>query len=82
MSGAGNTQQAADAIVDLAEQIARSSPECAPLAMQIVDLAREFVQEPDRGAIQDVLDAGVLDGTLSDVETQSTASAVAKALKV
>jgi hypothetical protein len=82
MPSTGNDQQTADTIVELAEMIARSSPECAPLALQIVDLARGLGGGPDQGTIQDVLDADLLDDSLSDVDSQSTASAVAKALKV
>jgi hypothetical protein len=75
------SQPSIDAIVDLAERIARSAPDCAPLAMQIIDLARDLGGGPDQGTIQDALDAELSADTLSDMETQNAASAVARALR-
>ena len=74
-----NSQSTIDTIVDLAERIARSAPDCAPIAMQIIDLARDLGGQPDQGLIQDALDAEISADTFSDVETQNAASAVAKA---
>ncbi|HEV2605076.1 MAG TPA: hypothetical protein VGU24_15600 [Microvirga sp.] len=76
-----NSQSTIDTIVDLAERIARSAPDCAPIAMQIIDLARDLGGQPDQGLIQDALDAEISADTFSDVETQNAASAVAKALR-
>jgi hypothetical protein len=70
-----------DAIIRLAEEIGRSSPECAAKARQIVDLAQGLNTEPDRETIQDVLDAEMTDDDLSDLGTRKAASTVAKALK-
>ncbi len=76
-----NSQSTIETIVDLAERIARSAPDCAPIAMQIIDLARDLGGQPDQGLIQDALDAEISADTFSDVETQNAASAVAKALR-
>ena len=76
-----NSQSTIDTIVDLAERIARSAPDCAPIAMQIIDLVRDLGGQPDQGLIQDALDAEISADTFSDVETQNAASAVAKALR-
>ncbi len=76
-----NSQSTIDTIVDLAERIARSAPDCAPIAMQIIDLARDLGGQPDQGLIQDALDAEISVDSFSDVETQNAASAVAKALR-
>jgi hypothetical protein len=76
-----NSQSTIDTIVDLAERIARSAPDCAPIAMQIIDLARDLGGQPDQGLIQDALDAEISADSFSDVETQNAASAVAKALR-
>jgi hypothetical protein len=70
-----------DAIIELAEEIGRSSPEAAAKAMQIIDLARSLNAEPDRATIQDALDTEMIDSDLSDVRTKRAASAVAKALR-
>jgi hypothetical protein len=70
-----------ETIVRLAEEIGRTAPECAPKAMQIAELARELDSSPDQAAVQDALDAQTLDDDLSDVNTQSAASAVVRALK-
>jgi hypothetical protein len=76
-----NSQSTIDTIVDLAERIARTAPDCAPIAMQIIDLARDLGGQPDQGLIQDALDAEISADTFSDIETQNAASAVAKALR-
>ena len=69
-----------DTIVDLATDIARSSPECAEKAMQIADLAREFDRLPDRSAVQDALETNLVDTDLSDPRIQTTTSAVMDAV--
>ena len=70
-----------DTIVRLAEEIARTAPECASKALQIAQLARELEEQPDQATVQDALDAQALDDDLSDVSSQTAASAVVKALK-
>lgn len=71
-----------DTIIQLAEEIGRASPESATKAMQIAELARDLDLGPDQATVQDTLDAQSLDDqNLSDVNTQSAASAVVRALK-
>jgi hypothetical protein len=70
-----------ETIVRLAEEIGRTAPECAAKAMQIAELARELDSAPDQATVRDALDAQTLDDDLSDVNTQSAASAVVRALK-
>lgn len=78
MSGANQT--ILDAIVALAEEIGRTSPEAAPQAMQIIDLVRTIEAEPDQNTIQDVLDAEVGEDQLSDVSSRRAAAAVVRAI--
>jgi hypothetical protein len=67
-------------IVDLAMGIGRQCPDCADAASQIASLAGELRAGPiDRGAVQDVLEAEMGDGDLSDVRVRSTAEAVVRA---
>ena len=70
-----------ETIVRLAEEIARMAPECAPKAMQIAELARELEAAPDQATVQDAIDSKALEDDLSDISSQSAASAVVKALK-
>ena len=69
-----------DTIVELAEQIARGSPECAEKAMQIADLAREFHRAPDWTAVQDAIEVSLLDTDLSVPRIQATTTAVVSAV--
>jgi len=78
MSGANQT--ILDAIVALAEEIGKTSPEAAPKAVQIVDLVRSIEAEPDQNTIQDVLDAEVGENQLSDVSSRRAAAAVVRAI--
>ena len=80
MTSAKN-QPILDSIRHLAEEMARSSPDCASRAMQIVDLVRSLESEPDEGTVQDALSAEIDDGSFSDVSTRNAAAAVVKALK-
>lgn len=73
-------QSAIDAIIALAEEIARASPECADKAMQILDLARTLDSRPDQAAIEDAIDAGT-DGDLSDTRVRSASSAVVRSIR-
>jgi hypothetical protein len=79
MSSAKN-QSTLDAIVALAEEIARAAPDCAGQALQIVDLVRGLESEPDQDTIRDALDGQMGEGDLSDVSTQRVASEVLKAV--
>ena len=73
-------QSAIDAIVALAEEIARASPECADKAVQILDLARTLEAPPDQAAIEDAIEAGT-DGDLSDTRVRSASSAVVRSIR-
>ena len=70
-----------DAIVQLAEEIARLSPECASRAVQIVDLARSLEAEPDQNTVQDALDSQMAEDDMSGISTRNAAATVVKALK-
>ena len=59
----------ADTIIDLAMDIARASPECADKANQIAELAREVERMPDRAAVQDALEAHLVDTEASECQS-------------
>ena len=73
-------QSAIDAIIALAEEIARASPECADKAMQILNLVKGLDCSPDLAAIEDAIDAGT-DGDLSDSRVRSASSAVVRSIR-
>lgn len=79
MTSAKN-QTVLDAIVSLAEEIGRISPDCAGRAMQIVELVREMEAEPDQSTIQDALDSEVGETGLSDISSQRTATVIVRAV--
>jgi hypothetical protein len=78
--GLQNNQAALEAIVGLAEEIARTSPESADRAMQILELARSLDARPDQATIEDAIDAGT-DGDLSDSRLRSASSAVVRSIR-
>jgi hypothetical protein len=75
-----DSQATIDAIAALAEEIARSNPECAPKAMQILELAKDLEAKPDIAAIGDAIDAGTAGG-LSDTEVRSASLEVARTVR-
>jgi hypothetical protein len=81
MSTASERQTVLDTVVMLADQIARTSPECAEPAMQIVKLVNELGPEPDRALIKDTIDLETADTDLSDARVQTTAEAVMRAVR-
>jgi hypothetical protein len=81
MPAASDRQTVLDAVVMLAEQIARTSPESADQAMQIVQLVHELGPEPDQGLVKDVIDVETADTDLSDARVQTTADAVMRAVR-
>jgi hypothetical protein len=81
MSTASERQTVLDTVVMLADQIARTSPECAEPAMQIVKLVNELGPEPDRTLIKDTIDLETADTDLSDARVQTTAEAVMRAVR-
>jgi hypothetical protein len=81
MSSAAQHQAVLDTVVMLADQIARTSPECAEQAMQIVKLVQELGSEPDRTVIKETIDLETADTDLSDARVQTTADAVMRAVR-
>jgi hypothetical protein len=81
MPTAAQHQAAFDTIVMLAEQIARTAPECADQAMQIVKLVQELGPGPDRSLVQDALAVETADTDLSDARVQTTTDAVMRAVR-
>ena len=78
---ATSNQPHLDAIVELAESIARSNPDCADRAMQIVTLVGELDgSAPDAADVEDAIDAGT-DGDLSDAQLRNAAAEVRRALQ-
>jgi hypothetical protein len=66
-----------DAIIGLAEEIARPSPECAEKAFKIVEFARELSDsQPDRSSIQEAIESEMLDDEVSDSRSRSITAAV------
>jgi hypothetical protein len=81
MSTGSQRQAVLDTVVMLADQIARTSPECAEPAMQIVKLLQELGPEPDPGLVRDTIDLETADTDLSDARVQTTADAVMRAVR-
>ena len=80
---ATTTQQQAvlDAVAMLADQIARTSPESAHQAMQIVKLVQELAPAPDRDLIKDTIDLETADSDVSDARVQTATDAVMRAVR-
>jgi hypothetical protein len=71
-----------ETIVGLAEEIARTNPDCAHKAVKIVELVGELdARDLDRTAMEDALAAETADTDLSDLRLRSTADAVLKAAR-
>jgi hypothetical protein len=81
MPAASNDQDVLDTVVMLAEQIARTSPESAEPAMQIVRLVHELAAKPDRAEIKDAIEVETADTDLSDARVQMTTDAVMRAVR-
>ena len=81
MASPSQHQSVLDAVVMLADQIARAAPECADAAMQIVKLVQELAPAPDRDLIRDTLEAETADSDLSDAQLQTTTDAVVRAVR-
>ena len=82
MSAAASQHQTVlDTVAMLADQIARTSPECAEQAMQIVKLVHELDAGPDRDLIKDALDLETVDTDLSESRAQTTADALLRAAR-
>lgn len=70
-----------DTITSLAEDIARTSPDCAEKAVRIMDLARDLSGRPDRELIQGAIESQLIDSEMSESQIQSTTSAVVGAVR-
>ena len=71
-----------ETIVNLAEEIARASPDCAHKAVKIVELVGELdARDIDRAAVQDAIEVETADSDLSDVRLASATDAVLKAAR-
>jgi hypothetical protein len=81
MSTGSQRQAVLDTVVMLTDQIARTSPECAEPAMQIVKLLQELGPEPDPGLVRDTIDLETADTDLSDARVQTTTDAVMRAVR-
>jgi hypothetical protein len=71
-----------EAIISLAQDIARIAPECATKSMQIIDLVRELDAVPDRETIEDAIETSLNDSELSDPQLRTMTSAIVKAVRV
>jgi len=81
MTTAARHQDVLDTVVMLADQIARTAPECADQAMQIVRLVQELGPMPDRALIRDALTVETADTDVSDARVQTTTEAVMRAVR-
>jgi hypothetical protein len=71
-----------ETIVNLAEEIARTSPDCAHKAVKIVELVGELdARDIDRAAVQDAIEVETADSDLSDVRLASATDAVLRAAR-
>ncbi len=74
-------QETIEAIVQLADEIVRISPESAEKAVRIVDLLRSLDPVgPDRGRIQDALETQALDD-LSDAGVRNATESVVRTIR-
>ncbi len=71
----------AETIAGLAEEIARTSPECTDKALKIIELARSLSAGPDRALIEDAIESKVSEDELSESRVQTITSAVTDALR-
>ena len=81
MSAASQHQTVLDTVVMLADQIARTSPECAEQAMQIVKLVHELGAGPTATSSRMRSISETVDTDLSDARVQTTADAVMRAVR-
>ena len=73
--------QIVETVISLAEEIARSAPECATKAMQIIDLMQGLDAVPDRETIEDAIETSLNDGELSEPQVRTMTSAIVNAVK-
>ena len=73
--------QVIETVISLAEEIARSAPECATKALQIIDLMQGLDVAPDRGTIEDAIETSLNDSELSEPQVRTMTSAIVSAVK-
>lgn len=77
---APDQQTTLDAIAGLAEEIARTSPECADRALSIIRLLGDLGGKPDKASIEDAIEAEAA-GDLSDTTVRNATSAVMRTMR-
>ena len=78
--GYQDQQTTLDAIVGLAEDIARAHPECADKALSIIRLLGDLSATVDKASIEDAIDAEAA-GDLSDTTVRNATSAVVRTMR-
>ena len=81
MSSPSQQQSVLDTIAMLADQIARTSPECAEPAMQIVKLVQELSPAPEREQVRNTIEAETADTDVSDARVETATDAVMRAVR-
>ncbi len=81
VGGAARRQESLDAILALADEIARLAPDCADRAMRIAEFARDLGSEPDAATVEDAIVAETADSDLSDTQVRTTARSVVDAMR-
>lgn len=79
-SRSSDQQTTLDAIVGLAEEIARASPECADKALNILRLLGDLGGKPDKASIEDAIEAQA-GGDLSDTTVRNATNAVIRTMR-
>ena len=75
-----NQQATIDAISGLAEEIARTNPDCADKAMKIIRLLGEIESKPEAAMIEDAIDAQSV-GDMSDTTLRNATNAVVRTMR-
>jgi hypothetical protein len=73
-----------DAIMTLALEIARTSPDVTDKALRIADLVGELrilCVQPDRSLVHDILEQEAVDSDWSDGDVERTTEAIVKGLR-
>jgi len=78
--GSADQQTTLDTIVSLAEDIARSHPDCADKALSIIRLLGDLSGTPDKASIEDAIDAEAA-GDLSDTTVRNATTAVMRTMR-
>jgi hypothetical protein len=81
MAGSTQQQEALDTITMLAQQIARTAPDCAEQAMKIIELAAELVTDTDWATVRDAIEAETAGSDISDSDINLVTDAVMRAVR-